>query len=202
MQRGREALDEVNIHGVKKQIIEMLGRLHYRTSYSQNVLRHSIEVAFLSGMLAEMMGLDPELAKRAGLMHDIGKAADHEIEGGHPKVGADMLKRAGESEEVPTRFRQDEKSASSLPPRMSLTRKPPRSVATLRTPIRSGFRFRVRSKWSSFVNPDLANLQSSELAKVADAHPRSQNHSAQVGCCTWEILGPRNLKPARGDGYL
>jgi len=100
MQRGREALDEVNIHGVKKHIIEMLGRLHYRTSYSQNVLRHSIEVAFLSGMLAEMMGLDPELAKRAGLMHDIGKAADHEIEGGHPKVGADMLKRAGESEEV------------------------------------------------------------------------------------------------------
>ena len=100
MQKGREALDEVNIHGVKKPIIEMLGRLHYRTSYSQNVLRHSIEVAFLSGMLAEMMGLDPELAKRAGLMHDIGKAADHEIEGGHPKVGSDMLRKAGEASEV------------------------------------------------------------------------------------------------------
>ncbi|QEG23682.1 ribonuclease Y [Mariniblastus fucicola] len=100
LQKGREALEEVNIHGINDRIIEMLGRLHYRTSYSQNVLRHSIEVAFLSGMLAEMMGLDADLARRAGLLHDIGKAADHEIEGGHPKVGADMLKRAGESPEV------------------------------------------------------------------------------------------------------
>ena len=100
LDKGREALEEVNIHGVNDRIIEMLGRLHYRTSYSQNVLRHSIEVAFLSGMLAEMMGLDPDLARRAGLFHDIGKAADHEIEGGHPKVGSDMLKRAGEPPEV------------------------------------------------------------------------------------------------------
>ena len=100
MTKGREALEEVNIHGLNDRIIEMLGRLHYRTSYSQNVLRHSIEVAFLSGMLAEMMGLDPDLARRAGLLHDIGKAADHEIEGGHPKVGSDMLKRAGEVREV------------------------------------------------------------------------------------------------------
>ena len=98
--KGREALEEVNIHGLNDRIVEMLGRLHYRTSYSQNVLRHSIEVAFLSGMLAEMMGLDPDLARRAGLLHDIGKAADHEIEGGHPKVGSDMLKRAGEPHEV------------------------------------------------------------------------------------------------------
>ena len=100
MRKGVEALEEVNIHGVDERVVEMLGRLHYRTSYSQNVLRHSIEVAFLSGMLAEMMGLDPDLARRVGLMHDIGKAADHEIEGGHPKVGADILKRAGESPEV------------------------------------------------------------------------------------------------------
>ena len=98
--KGTEAAEEVNIHGLKDRIIEMLGRLHYRTSYSQNVLRHSIEVAFLSGMLAEMMGLDPDIARRAGLLHDIGKAADHEMEGGHPKVGADMLKKAGESAEV------------------------------------------------------------------------------------------------------
>ncbi len=100
MRKGTEALEEVNVHGLNKRIVEMLGRLHYRTSYSQNVLRHSIEVAFLSGMLAEMMGLDPDLARRAGLLHDLGKAADHEIEGGHPKVGADMLKRAGEPPEV------------------------------------------------------------------------------------------------------
>jgi len=98
--KGRAALEEVNTHGLNERMTEMLGRLHYRTSYSQNVLRHSIEVAFLSGMLAEMMGLDPDVARRAGLLHDIGKAADHEIEGGHPKVGADMLKRAGESPEV------------------------------------------------------------------------------------------------------
>ncbi len=100
LRKGTEALEEVNVHGLNKRVVEMLGRLHYRTSYSQNVLRHSIEVAFLSGMLAEMMGLDPDLARRAGLLHDIGKAADHEIEGGHPKVGADMLKRAGEPLEV------------------------------------------------------------------------------------------------------
>ncbi|MFT5524606.1 MAG: ribonuclease Y, partial [Pirellulaceae bacterium] len=68
--------------------------------YSQNVLRHSIEVAFISGMLAEMMGLNGDVARRAGLLHDIGKAADHELEGGHPKIGADILKRHGESPEV------------------------------------------------------------------------------------------------------
>ncbi|MDA7878984.1 HDIG domain-containing protein, partial [bacterium] len=75
-------------------------RLHFRTSYSQNVLRHSIEVAFIAGLLAEMMGLDGRLAKRCGLLHDIGKAADHDMEGGHPKIGADLLKRYGEGPEV------------------------------------------------------------------------------------------------------
>ncbi len=81
-------------------MIHLLGRLHFRTSYSQNVLRHSIEVAFLTGMMAEEMGLDGTLARRCGLLHDIGKAADHEAEGGHPKIGADLLKRYGERPEV------------------------------------------------------------------------------------------------------
>jgi ribonuclease Y len=81
-------------------VIEMLGRLHFRTSYSQNVLRHSVEVAFLAGLMAEMIGLNPTLARRCGLLHDIGKAADHELEGGHPKIGADILKRSGENESV------------------------------------------------------------------------------------------------------
>ncbi len=98
--KGQEAAEEVNIGGLHERIIYMLGRLHFRTSFSQNVLRHSVEVAFLSGMMAEMIGLNPDIARRAGLLHDIGKAADHELEGGHPKIGADLLKRHGEKEFV------------------------------------------------------------------------------------------------------
>ena len=100
VKKGNEAVQEVGINGINKRVIAMLGRLHFRTSYSQNVLRHSIEVAFLSGMLAEMMGFDVDIAQRAGLLHDIGKAADHDQEGGHPKIGAEFLKRNGESAEV------------------------------------------------------------------------------------------------------
>lgn len=100
MQKGREAADEVNVPGLHDRLIEMLGRLHFRTSYSQNVLRHSVEVAFISGMIAEMMGMNGDLGRRCGLLHDIGKAADHELEGGHPKIGADMLRRHNESPEV------------------------------------------------------------------------------------------------------
>ncbi len=98
--KGTEAAQEVDVHGLKNPVLDLLGRLHFRTSYSQNVLRHSIEVAFISGLLAEMMGLDGRLAKRCGLLHDIGKAADHDMEGGHPKIGADLLKRYGEGPEV------------------------------------------------------------------------------------------------------
>lgn len=100
MQKGREAADEVNVPGLHDKIIRMLGRLHFRTSYSQNVLRHSVEVAFVSGLVAEMLGMDGDLARRCGLLHDIGKAADHELEGGHPKIGADLLRRHGECPEV------------------------------------------------------------------------------------------------------
>ena len=98
--KGEEAAQEVNLQGLHERVIEMLGRLHFRTSYSQNVLRHSVEVAFLSGLMAEMIGLNSNLARRCGLLHDIGKAADHELEGGHPKIGADILKRSGENEHV------------------------------------------------------------------------------------------------------
>ncbi|HYO23518.1 MAG TPA: ribonuclease Y [Lacipirellulaceae bacterium] len=97
---GEDALQEAQVFGVHAKVVELLGRLRYRTSYSQNVLRHSIEVSFISGMVAEEMGMDGELARRAGLLHDIGKAADHDLEGGHPKIGADLLKRFGEKEEV------------------------------------------------------------------------------------------------------
>lgn len=98
--KGEEAAEEVDIQGLHPRVLYMLGRLHFRTSYSQNVLRHSIEVAFISGLLAEMIGLDGNIARRSGLLHDIGKAADHELEGGHPKIGADLLKRHGEGPEV------------------------------------------------------------------------------------------------------
>jgi len=97
---GEEATHEVDVPGLHDRVVELLGRLHFRTSYSQNVLRHSVEVAFLTGMLAEMVGLDGNLGRRCGLLHDIGKAADHELEGGHPKIGADLLKRHGEGPEV------------------------------------------------------------------------------------------------------
>ena len=98
--KGEEAAEEVGVHGLHPRVLYMLGRLHFRTSYSQNVLRHSVEVAFLSGLLAEMVGLDGTIARRAGLLHYIGKAADHELEGGHPKIGADLLKRHNEKVEI------------------------------------------------------------------------------------------------------
>ncbi|NQU74751.1 MAG: ribonuclease Y [Planctomycetes bacterium] len=97
---GKKTSVDVNIRGLHGKITQLLGRLHYRTSFGQNVLQHSIEVAYLSQMMAEDLGLDGELARRAGLLHDIGKAVDHEVEGGHPQIGADMLKRYGEKQAV------------------------------------------------------------------------------------------------------
>ncbi|MDD4787908.1 MAG: HDIG domain-containing protein, partial [Pirellulales bacterium] len=97
---GQEAAQEAEVHNLHERIIPLLGRLHFRTSYSQNVLRHSVEVAFLAGMMAEEIGLDGKLARRCGLLHDIGKAADHEVEGGHPQIGADLLRRYGEKDAV------------------------------------------------------------------------------------------------------
>lgn len=100
LKKGHEAVNEVNVTGLAPKVIETLGSLHFRTSYSQNVLQHSIEVAFITGMLAEMVGLDCDLGRRCGLLHDIGKAIDHELEGGHPKIGGDLLRRHNESDEV------------------------------------------------------------------------------------------------------
>ena len=97
---GLEACEEAGIRGLHKKVIDLMGRLHFRVSYSQNVRQHSIEVAYLTGLLAEQLGLDAMLARRCGFLHDIGKAADHEMEGGHPAVGAELLKRYGEGEEV------------------------------------------------------------------------------------------------------
>jgi ribonuclease Y len=100
MKIGREAAQEANIGNLPKAIIPMLGRLGYRTSYGQNVLRHSIEVAFLCQVIADELGLDGNLARRAGLLHDIGKAMDHDVEGGHPQIGKEFLRRFNEHEAV------------------------------------------------------------------------------------------------------
>jgi ribonuclease Y len=97
---GEQAALEANLVGLHEKLLDYLGRLHFRTSYSQNVLRHSLEVAFLTGLLAEEVGLIGALGRRCGLLHDIGKAADHEMEGGHPAVGAELLRRYGEPKEV------------------------------------------------------------------------------------------------------
>lgn len=97
---GREAIAEANVGNIPKPLIPVLGRLGYRTSYGQNVLRHSIEVAYISQIIADELGLDGALARRCGLLHDIGKAMDHEQEGGHPQIGADFLKRFNEPEAV------------------------------------------------------------------------------------------------------
>lgn len=98
--QGAEAAQEAEVPNLHEKLLDLMGRLYFRTSYSQNVLRHSIEVAHLTGMMAEQLGLNGNLARRCGFLHDIGKAADHEMEGGHPAVGAELLKRYGEKGEV------------------------------------------------------------------------------------------------------
>jgi len=97
---GKQVALDVGVPGLHPKEIQLLGRLKFRTSYGQSVLEHSIEVAHLSAMLAEELGLDGRLAKRAGLLHDIGKAVDHEVEGGHPEIGADLARRYNEPPEI------------------------------------------------------------------------------------------------------
>ena len=97
---GEQACLAVGIHGIHPELVKLLGRLKYRFSYGQNVLKHSIEVAHIAGMMAAEMGCDVKVARRAGLLHDIGKAVDHETEGTHVKIGMDLLRRYRESPEV------------------------------------------------------------------------------------------------------
>jgi len=100
MEAGEQAAFDLGVHGIHLELIKTLGRLKFRTSYAQNVLQHSVEVGFLCGVMAAELGLNQKLARRMGLLHDLGKAVDHEVEGPHALIGSKLAKKFGEAPRV------------------------------------------------------------------------------------------------------